>query len=202
MDELRRSGSDRRQDSSDTKSNQRSGEDRRFSLSENYFQFIKILEKIPIFQGLTVDQFQKILGICSKRTFEKDEKLCWTGDDSHEMFILIKGKLKITFKNGKELSRIQHIGIVGEMGIFTGQPRSASVVAATDCIVLIIHKTELIRLFQKDFIIGVRILMNVIQDLSQKLRNNNVVIEELRQITIPGEFTKILSKTLTENDEK
>ena len=115
--------------------------------------------------------------------------------------ILIKGELKIAFKNGKELSRIQHIGIVGEMGLFTGQQRSASVVAATDCIVLIIHKTELIKLFHEDFIIGIQVLMNVIQDLSQKLRNNNVVLEELRQVVLPGEFTKILSKTMTEKDE-
>jgi len=200
MSRLRRSGSGRRENQEGATSNQRSGKDRRI-LSENYLKFIKILEKIPIFKGLTVDQFQKILNICSKRTFEKNEKLCWIGDDSHEMFILIKGELKIAFKNGKELSRIQHIGIVGEMGIFTGQLRSASVVAATDCIVLIIHKTELIKLFHEDFIIGIQILMNVIQDLSQKLRNNNVVLEELRQVVLPGEFTKILSKTMTEKDE-
>ncbi len=200
MSQLRRSGYDRRENQEGATSNQRSGKDRRI-LSENYLKFIKILEKIPIFKGLTVDQFQKILNICSKRTFEKDEKLCWIGDDSREMFILIRGELKIAFKNGKELSRIQHIGIVGEMGIFTGQQRSASVVAATDCIVLIIHKTELIKLFHEDFIIGIQILMNVIQDLSQKLRNNNVVLEELRQLVLPGEFTKILSKTMTEKDE-
>ena len=200
MGQLRRSGSDRRENQEGATSNQRSGKDRRI-LSENYLKFIKILEKIPIFKGLTVDQFQKILNICSKRTCEKDEKLCWIGDDSREMFILIRGELKIAFKNGKELSRIQHIGIVGEMGIFTGQQRSASVVAATDCIVLIIHKTELIKLFHEDFIIGIQVLMNVIQDLSQKLRNNNVVLEELRQVVLPGEFTKILSKTMTEKDD-
>ena len=104
MDELRRSGSDRRKDKSDIKSNQRSGEDRRFSLSENYLQFIKILEKIPIFQGLTFGQFQKILRICSKRFFKRDSNLCSTGDDSKEMFILLKGELKVTFHDGKELS--------------------------------------------------------------------------------------------------
>jgi len=201
MSQLRRSGSDRRKNQINLMSNLRSGKDRRI-LSENYLKFIRILEKIPIFKGLTVDQFQKILNICSKRTYEKNEKLCWIGDDSHEMFILIKGNLKVAFKNGKELSRIQNIGIVGEMGIFTGQSRSASVVAVTDSIALIIHKNELIRLFHEDFVIGIQILMNVIQDLSQKLRNNNVVLEELCQITLPGEFTKILSKTLTENDEK
>lgn len=200
MGQLRRSGSDRRKNQKGATSNQRSGKDRR-DLIKNHVRFIKILEKIPIFKDLTIEQFHKILKICSKRFIKKDEKLCFIGDNSNEMFILLKGELKITFENGKVLSRIQNIGIVGEMGIFTGEPRSATVVAATDCIVLIIHKTELIRLFHVDFFIGIQILMNVIQDLSQKLRKNNVVLEELRQLALPGEFTKILSNMLTENDE-
>ena len=90
--------------------------------------------------------------------------------------------------------------IVGETGNFTGGSRSASVEAETDCILLIIQKRELVRLFEKDCFLAVHSLMNVIKDLSHKLRINNVIIEELHQLTLPGDFSKILSKTLEENE--
>ena len=159
-------------------------------------------EKIQVFERLTVDQFQKILNISSKRTYKKDEELCLAGEEAYEMYILLAGELKIALPDGKEISRIQPVGIVGEMGIFTGESRSATVVAYTDCIVLTINRIELMGLFQKDCILAMQILMNVIKDLSQKLRNNNVIIDEMRQICMPGEFTKIISKILMESEDK
>ena len=199
MSEHQRCGFERRKHQTEITSNHRSGEDQRV-IAKNYYQFIKILKKIPIFKELTIQQFQMILNICSKQFYKKNEKLFLKGDDSHEMFILIQGELKITFRDGKEFSRIHPVGFVGEMGIFTSQPRSATVEAATDSILLTIHKTELFKLFEKDCFIATHILMNVIKDLSCKLRNDNIIIEELRQMSFPGDFTKVLSKILTENE--
>ncbi len=194
-------GFDRRGSSANITDHNRFGNERRVTV-KNYYRFIKILEKIQLFKNLSVDQFQKILNISSKRTYKEDENLCNAGENAHEMYILLAGELKITLKNSKEISRIQPVGIVGEMGIFTGEPRSASVVANSDCIVLTINKTEIVRLFKKDCILAMQVLMNVINDLSRKLRNNNVIVDEMRQICMPGEFTKILSKILMEGEEK
>ena len=199
--EKRRTGIDRRKNATTVNGNQRTGTDRRVTV-KNYYRFIKILEKIPVFNELSVDQLQKILNICSKRICKKDETLCMAGEEGHEMYILIEGELKIAFPDGKEISRIQPVGIVGEMGIFTEEPRSASVITHADCILLTITKNELMRLFQKDCFLAVRILMNVTKDLSQKLRKNNVIIDEMRQICMPGEFTKILSKIVLESEKK
>ena len=45
--------------------------------------------------------------------------------------------------NGILEKTITPAGTVGEMGIFTGEKRSASVSAVTDCITLNFNKTEL-----------------------------------------------------------
>ena len=87
------------------------------------------------------------------------------------------------------------------MGIFTGEPRSASVEASTDCILLIINRSEFFKLFERDYFLAFKILMNVIKDLSKKLRKNNIIIDELRQVALPGDYSKILSKTLMDIDE-
>jgi len=200
MVELQRSGYDRRRVQVNVETDKRSGKDRR-SISKKYYQFIKILRKIPIFNDLNIDQFQKILNICSKNVYKKSKKIFLEGENSHEMYILIDGEIKVTFIDGKELTIIKPVGIVGEMGIFTGEPRSASVEASTDCILLIINKTELFRIFERDCFLAIKILMNVIKDLSIKLRKNNVIIDELRQVALPGDYSKILSKTLLDIDE-
>ena len=200
MDELHRSGVDRRKVQVSVETDKRSGKDRR-SISEKYYQFIKILRKIPIFNDLNIDQFQKILNICSKNVYKKNEKIFIEGEESHQIYILIDGEIKVTFADGKELTRIKPVGIVGEMGIFTGEPRSASVEASTNCILLIINRSEFFKLFENDYFLAVKILMNVIKDLSKKLRKNNIIIDELRQMTLPGDYTKILSKTLIDIDE-
>ena len=199
MVEGRRSGEDRRKKQMGGDLNERADSERRV-LCKFHIQFIKVLEKIPIFKGLNVNQFKTIINICSKHFYKNGETLFFEGDNSYEMYILIKGELVIKSLEGKVFSRIKPVGIVGEMGIFTGESRSASVEAATDCILLIIQKRELVRLFEKDCFLAVHILMNVIKDLSHKLRINNVIIEELHQLALPGDFSKILSKTLEEND--
>ena len=200
MGELQRTGIDRRKVQVNVEIDRRSGKDRR-TISEKYYQFIKILRKIPIFNGLNVDQFQRIINICSKNVYKKNKKIFLEGEESYEIYILIDGELKVTFADGKELTRIKPVGIVGEMGIFTGEPRSASVEASTDCILLIINRSEFFKLFERDYFLAFKILMNVIKDLSKKLRKNNIIIDELRQVALPGDYSKILSKTLMDIDE-
>ncbi len=200
MGKSHRTGFDRRKKSKEQPTEKRSGEDRR-KLFYDPFKVIGILEKIPIFKGLSIDQFKRIIHICSNRSLTVNEVLCRAEDESYEMFILIKGLLKVVFSNGKELSRISPIGIVGEMGVFTNERRSASVVAASECIILSINKIELFCLFRSDSDLGIRILMNVIKDMAHKMKNNNIIIEELRQICPPNKYSKILSQVLMNPEE-
>ncbi len=117
------------------------------------------------------------------------------------MYILLTGLLQVTLSDGKELSRIRPINIFGEMGVFTGERRSANVSAMNDSIVLIIHKPNLFKLFREESEIGIRVLLNIIDDMAKKLRKNNDIIEALKKICPPGESTMIISKAQIETAE-
>ena len=67
------------------------------------------------------------------------------------------------------------------MGIFTGDRRSASVIAETDCIVLSFNKVELFNVFRSDPDLCNKIQLNIIKELSKKMRSDNEQIEELLQ---------------------
>ncbi len=159
-----------------------------------HLQLIRILEKIPLFQGLTTRQFKEVIRACERRSFCKDEIIFRAGDESWEIFILLQGALKVAFPDGKELSRIEPVGIAGEMGVFTGERRSATIITATPCILLALHKMELLRLLRHDAELGIRVLLNVILDLSRKLRRDNQIIQELKQLCPPGASTGIIRK--------
>jgi len=162
-------------------------------------QIIDVLEKIPIFRGLSFEQFKQILMICSKKTIAKGKKLCSAGEESHDIFILIKGKLKVIFEDGKKFSCIKPLEIVGEMGVFTGEKRSATVIAESECVILSIKKAELFNVIRNDTELGIQVQANVIEDLADKLRTNNVIIKELKQVSTPEQYSMIISRVLKDN---
>jgi CRP/FNR family transcriptional regulator, cyclic AMP receptor protein len=155
-------------------------------------RLLEVLGKIPLFTGLSDAQFKKILGICEKRTVPKDGVLCRMGEESFEIFILLKGTLRVTVKDNREITRISPIGIVGEMGVFTGDRRAANILAAEDCLLLALHKAELMSALRGDADLSIHILMNVIGDLSSKLRKDNRIIDDLREICPPDRWMGIV----------
>ena len=178
MQTNRRSGIERRQKQVSSSDEQRSSGERRL-LRKNPDEIIERFKKIPMLEGLTNEQLKKMLSICSKKKFETNKNIYTIGEESKNMFILIKGKIGIAFNTGVDLQSIAPAGIVGEMGIFTGEKRSANVVAETECMVLNFDKTELYRLFSIDTDLHVKILMNIIKDLSKKMRRSNEQIDQL-----------------------
>ncbi len=163
-------------------------------------QVVGVLSKIPIFRDLPLQKLKNILRICSKRTLAENEILCYVEEESFNIFVLIKGMLRITFKDGKEISRITPLGIVGEMGVFTGEKRSATVIAAGECVVLDILKSDLFEILSEDPDMGMIVLKNVIEDLAHKMRINNVIIEELKQVCPDKEYSTIISRILPKPD--
>ena len=95
------------------------------------------------------------------------------------MFILIEGVLQIMLR-GKELNLVTPVDFIGEMGIFTGEPRSATVYAKTDCVLLKINRYELFSLFEANKTLNNRFQLGMIKNLSEKLRKMNKIIIDMK----------------------
>lgn len=79
---------------------------------------------------------------------------------------------------GSEIALIREIDIVGEMGVLTEQPRSATVIAYEPTKALRISSADLSRLIEEDRDMGAKIYRNVTHILSDRLRDNNIVVEQ------------------------
>ena len=157
--------------------------------SEIHFLLIDILRKIPLFRNLTVEQFKSILAVSRIVTLRNNQLLCAADDESHELYILLSGSLSVVSKHGETLSTIEPVGVVGEMGLFTGEPRSATVEVSGEALILTLGRKDLDALFKRDSALAITIMANVIRELAGKLARNNIVIEELRHIVRPDTLT-------------
>ena len=139
----------------------------------NVKRFIHIIDKIPMFQGLKPGQALEILKMCRPQVFSDRATLLAQGSRSTEMYILLSGKLVVTAPDGTPLTHLTPVTMVGEMGVITGQPRSANVIAEEKASVFEISKLKFDILLKKYPDIGFKVYRNVIDLLSQRLDNNN-----------------------------
>lgn len=138
----------------------------------------KIVEKLPVFRGLSPSRMQKVLEVCSEQVFKAGQTLCAEGDKSSEFYVVLSGSLRVATSAGLALAVIRRMGVVGEMGMLTGRPRSAAVVAAEDTTVLRIGKEDLDRVIDADKEIGLHIYRNLAQILCDRLRDSNAYLEQ------------------------
>ena len=104
--------------------------------------------------------------------YDQNYVLCKEGDKSTDMFILLAGELAIK-KGNVELARVQPVEIVGEMGLITGQPRSAMVETAKNTTLLLISKMKFDVALKKDADAAAKIYKNMLNSVCNKLRQAN-----------------------------
>jgi putative ABC transport system ATP-binding protein len=137
-----------------------------------------IVRRVPIFRGFTPAQTNRVLEVCEKLTAEKGHCLFREGDTSTEMYILLSGHLRVVTSTGAEIATIWEMGLVGEMGVLTDQPRSATVLADEDSELLCIRGEDLVHLIEEDKDAGYRIYQNMTHLLCERLRDNNILLEQ------------------------
>ena len=140
----------------------------------------KILQKIHVFQGLTVEQAALLIQICRSRAFEANTQIYEVGEPSVDMLVLVQGKLRVLTRKGQELAVIEPGSITGEMGVFTGQPRTATIVAGERSMALVIDKSALKNLMDREPLIKSQVLENVVELLADRLATASDEIARLQ----------------------
>ncbi len=161
---------------------------------EQKVKLLHFIKRIPIFSGLSEYHAKLILTICSKVVVPERGMLCHKGDASDSMFILLVGKLVVKIDDSTVVSTINPISSIGEMGVFTGESRSANVEAVEKCNLLMLSKRDLDTLVNKDAQFGVNIMRKVIEILSERIANDNIRISQFKDYVVSKEEIEELKK--------
>lgn len=93
------------------------------------------------------------------------------GDQGNFMYVLMSGTAEIIVRN-RVLETAEAGAIVGEMAIIEGRPRSATVVAKTDCRVLPIERERFNFLIQQK----PEFALHIMQVLAARLRKTDAIL--------------------------
>jgi CRP-like cAMP-binding protein/small-conductance mechanosensitive channel len=98
-----------------------------------------LLKKINFFNVLNDEELEQIASGLSIQFVKKGNKIIVQGEKDNSMYILAEGLMIISIsKNNEEKIRVGKIvpgDFLGEMSLFTGEPRAADVEAFSDCCV-------------------------------------------------------------------
>jgi serine/threonine protein kinase len=118
---------------------------------------VDFVNHAAFFRNFTKEQIKEMLTAVSILKFTKGEVIVAEGDIDDTFYIILDGSVKIR-KNDKDIASIVAGECFGEMAYISGQARTATVLAETDCILIKISSTlmdkssnEIQLLFYKNF---------------------------------------------------
>ena len=172
-------------------------------MNQQQYRRMRVVQKVEVFKGLEAKELQRLLRACFFQSFQALQRIYTVDGPSEDMLILLKGQLIVTGKSGEVLGEVLPGMSTGEMGLFTGRPRSANVTTSVESSGLLVRKENLEILFQEDRKIHNKVLQNVVAILTKLIVKSNVQIEDYaRTIHEMREEVKSISRTGETREEK
>ena len=150
------------------------------------------LKNIPIFSDLEENSLNQILGLGSLKMYAKDEIILNEDEVGTALFVIVKGKVKISrsSKDGKEviLTIMNESDFFGEMAILDGFSRSATVTALEESKLFIIQRNDFLALLKNHTEVSIALL----QELTQRLRAAGMKIKALSLKDAEGKVASVI----------
>ncbi len=95
------------------------------------------LSQIDLFASLDAEECLRLAEGCQELLFGAGERIVRQGAEGESMFVVLGGAARVSLEpSGQEVAVIARGGFFGEMSMLTGEPRSATVTAVGDAMLL------------------------------------------------------------------
>jgi CRP-like cAMP-binding protein len=137
------------------------------------------LEKISLFEGLNVAEREVVASVMTRDTFPEGHVVYRENEVGYScIYIVRKGKVDVTRMNTESnplpLTVLKEGNFFGELSFFDFKPHSATtMVSVPDTIVLSLHRTDFDRVVETYPLIGYKVLINIIHEISSVIRKMN-----------------------------
>src|SRR6185295_11979802 len=129
---------------------------------------VLFLKSIDLFRALPSEELAQIAEIAEEQPLLAGDRVFAQGEPGDALYLIVEGKVKV-HQGDKELVRLGVRDVFGEMAVLDSEPRSASVTAVEDAVLLKIGRDDF-----RD-ILGERpeIAMGVMKVLTRRLRETS-----------------------------
>jgi CRP/FNR family transcriptional regulator, cyclic AMP receptor protein len=151
-----------------------------------------LLRSVSIFENVS-DEALRNLGRAIRVRDYPTESLIFSQDDSgNALFIIVSGRVKVSIvgASGREavLCFLHAEDFFGEMALLDGMPRSANVMTTEPSRLAILEREAFLRCIQK----RPEIAINVLTELSKRLRKADEIISNLALLDVYGRVARAL----------
>jgi len=171
------------------------------------------LSQLSLFSGLDENEFNIVTKFLKIIYVDKGKSIFKEGDTGKEMYIFFSGALSAfgTQSDGtqRKLFEVNQGEFFGEMSIIAHEPRSATITATENSVLIILEETDFYRIISEHPIIGSKILkaISVVQNqwLDQSSRSFSDLIrwgESARRRAITDEMTGLYNRSFLEESLK
>jgi len=113
-----------------------------------------LLRQADVFARLSDLQLRKIRKLLRERHIDQNQVIFRQGDLADALYIVLAGRIRISVNNptgNEKVLNFAGVGdVVGEMGLLSGDPRSATATTSTDAILLHLRKADFDSLLTND----------------------------------------------------
>ncbi len=148
---------------------------------------------VPIFAPLSSEETKQISQSCHIRVFAPDEPIIEAGRSGNSMFIIHRGTVNVQLtENGtvRNLTKLRPGDFFGEMSLFSGEPRTADVIAETETKVIEIQQRILKPLFESNPEL-VRVITEIIEERRVLLESEVDTEQDTTEADFSGPLFKI-----------
>jgi CRP/FNR family transcriptional regulator/CRP/FNR family cyclic AMP-dependent transcriptional regulator len=150
------------------------------------------LKRVSIFSELDAQSLEGLRPLFKEQSFAKDEVIVGQETRGDSLYILSKGKVKVVLfgASGREviLSVFRPGDFFGEMSLLDNEPRSANVVAVEASRLFVLDRSA----FARHLHSNPRLALNVLAEMSRRLRRADEVIGNLALLDVYGRVARYL----------
>ncbi len=136
----------------------------------------EIIQDTFLFQGLNFSEAQALARICHRERRSPGEVIIEENALGQALYLIEQGEVRVVKSEGAEQHLLARLGrgeLFGEMSLVENELTSASVVAATDVELLVIHRPEFEDLLEGNQAMALKIYKSFCRTLSERLRKTS-----------------------------
>lgn len=129
-----------------------------------------LVRQVDLFRGLRPEDISRIFAKGMTVQAQKDQTVFYKGTTGNKMYVILAGTIGL-YDGERSLATLKSGDLFGEMALISNEPRSATAVAEEISSLFVLDETTFDRLLTKR--VAVRILLNILGTLSNRLREAN-----------------------------
>lgn len=143
-------------------------------------KYEKYAQKVQIFNGLSAEEVESVIRLGKILLYQSGQTVFHEGMLGQNLFIVLSGEIGIYLRQ-EHIANCKVGDAFGEMAVLNKRPRTATACALKDCRLFTLSENEINQILEKR--VAVRMLMNIIHILSERLEHANAENAKLRKET-------------------